>query len=345
MASAPPVDTAGIDAYAVSSPLQYLLARIIRSCDPGGRPAHLLQYLDNGDFADAFQRIDSVIGEPDFAAHHRFRAGEVPTGLPVRRLFLSNRFNRAEVRLHLEYRRRGVELCAFEDGLALYLGHFFLNPAWDDANTAMRLKNALKTVLGDLAGRDRWMPLWFPFARFDAVYSVFPDVPGARPGMRRVALDEAFRRIVPARESGEDTLLILSQSLVSDGVVELGSYLDFLRERIAAAGGTAGRVLFKPHPRDPAEVLAQMDRLGCEPMPGEFAGVPVELYLAAYPGTRVQGFWSSTLAYAGIFGAPAASFAPLLIARQPGNDRLRSVWQANAGHLARLGVAIQEAGV
>jgi hypothetical protein len=260
------------------------------------------------------------------------------------RLFLSNRFNPTEVEIYLLQRFQAQHLCAYEDGLALYIDHNFREASWHDGNYPLVIKNRIKELLRQhTTYRSKNIrPLFFPKSRYDQYYSIFPDIPGRRPDAKIYPLKKAFRGLAtgPQTNLTDTTSIILSQCLVKDGLMVEDAYIDFLSARIAEIRQTCPSVLFKPHPRDEASMIQKIiDRTGCTLLPIEFQKIPVELYLASQPNTTPIGFWSSTLAYAAKgLGRNAQTFAPALMAQGNVSSKVLSLWASMAPLLDRYGV-------
>lgn len=327
--------------FVLNSPIQYLLARTISENFFKDDENIVLQYLDSGDFGLAFDEIDDLIGSGRMGPRYRYgQAGAVNLEIPFSRIFFSNRFNSTENKILVRMRPFATKVCAFEDGLALYLGHHFLDPRIRDGNWQIPLKNALKwplVKLGlvSLASIQRF----FPFRLFDEVYSVFPDVPGVRADARKISIADAFRKICrTTTERSSKSCVILSQSLVVDGLVDDASYRTFLHSRMKELRESYSRIFYKPHPRDPSEYGAILKTEGAELLPERFARVPVELFLAAHPGIHIYGFWSTTLIYASIFDARSFSFGASLVAQAQSNKKLKRAWRQHQPVLARFDV-------
>lgn len=323
--------------FVLNSPLQYLLANIIARHYFGGRSCTFIQYTDNGDYKSAFREVDKLVAPADGVHWITYRGRKSIAAVRCERLFFSNRFNPSEIEIFLSLKGRTEAVCAFEDGVSIYLGHNFRDPSWNDSNSALRLRNLYHSALWHLGRRRR--PLFFPFSAFDEVYTLFPFVPGMRQGAKWFALAEPFRDALKGPGgTASNACVLLSQSLVTDQLVEEQAYCEFLQRRVQELRGRYQRLYFKPHPRDPASVTERLARLGCEALPDPYAATPVEIFLARHPGTDIAGFWSSTLMYASLVDATPFSFGKLLMQEIEPSPALRAAWSSNERLLERFRV-------
>lgn len=327
--------------FVFHSPLQYLLARTIADqCFPDSENIGL-HYNAVNDFSDIFAAIDDLIALGSTMPRATWRTGDQSVDVgSFERLFLSNRFSAEENAIRHTIGRRADRLCAFEDGIALYLGHHYLNRGKGDAVSPDWAKNLLKramVAIGVLPAGFRG--LYFPASAFDEVYSVFPDVPGLRQGVERHDIAQAFRRVCSMRQNGRrNACVVLSQSLVTDGLIGRKEYESFLLSRITDLLRQYDSVFYKRHPRDGFNLQDECIAMGCELLPESYATVPVELFLAANPGTDVYGFWSTSLIYAPLFDAAACSFGQSIATAQSATENLVRSWEIHAPLLARHGV-------
>jgi hypothetical protein len=335
-----PVSERGRVLYVFASPLQYFLCRLIERAYPSAEPLGV-RYTSAGDFAAAIADIDKLLGPAPFATI-TYAIGDHFEPGPTARAFFSNRFNPTEVELFLLLSERGARFCAYEDGLSLYIDHFFLHPSWRDDNRALAARNKLKLLLRRYTNfRDGDVrPSFFPLRAFDSFYSIFPDIPGRSPQSAWYPLAPALLALATEQPVQDRAALVLSQSLVTDGFVDQDTYCQFLIARIEELREQFSRVCFKPHPRDGEELVQRVLRAtGCELLAPAFERVPVELYLSSHPATSVYGFWSSSLVYAaGAMGLRAQSFAPLLARGARVRPSFAATWSAMEPKLARYGV-------
>ncbi|WP_294639491.1 polysialyltransferase family glycosyltransferase [uncultured Aquabacterium sp.] len=332
------------DYFVYNGPLQYFLCKLIAD-ERGLHNAVGIQYTDCGDFASVFSEIDALLGGRKFDSL-RFSSGSRFDFSPEDSVFLSNRFNPSEVEIYLAAKRRSSRICGFEDGLALYLPHSFKHPSWNDGNKYIVAKNITKTFLRKVGVSGVGLPSYFPLSGFDAFYSMFENIPGKEVSIPWYDLKPALRAIRDrSPERGElSGSLILSQSLVTDGLAAEATYLKFLKSLVHRLTSSGETVYFKPHPRDPVSVQELVNSIpGCRPLPEEFKRVPVEIFVAMNPEVELYGFWSSALAYSsGVFQQRSYSFAQVFFDSFDGDGdvAVRAVWDSVRPILEGCGVQL-----
>lgn len=333
------------DYYVYNGPLQYFLSRLIDEKCAGSRSVGI-QYTDCGDFSSVFREIDNVLGLPK-REEIRFQNGVSLPFASSDRIFLSNRFNPTEIELFRLARGRVGKVCAFEDGLALYIRHNFRNPTWHDRNLSMRAKNLVKEFALLVGWPFSGLPSFFPVSAFDEFYSMFGEIPGRRRSSKWVDMSSCLRELKNGSSNGRRVsgTLILSQSIVNDGLANEADYVAFLKGLVRDLSSDGRKIFFKPHPRDSDAVrLAMSSESSCVPLPTSYQNIPVEIFLAINPDVDVYGFWSSALAYSsGVLGQKAYTFAPIFLR---GNHMTRpglgELWRSVSPLLKRHGVNFME---
>lgn len=330
--------------YVYNGPLQYFLCRLIQSTFDGDA-ALGIQYTECGDFSAVFAEIDALMGVKPLKSIKFGLDDDLSHIGPVDRLFLSNRFNPCEVEIYLQVKRKTRRICAFEDGLSLYMDHCFFNPIWRDDNHRQVLHDKYRLFLRQYVGgrHSKLRPFYLTAKVFDEFHSIFQDIPGRRLFAKRVSLAPAFRALAdtgPAQEPLRGAL-VLSQSLTTDGLVDAQDYMAFLKELTQDLVLRNGSVYFKQHPRDPADVVESLSGVpGCSLLPRAYQRAPVELFLAKHPGVTAYGFWSSTLAYAaGGLDRTAYTFAPSFMRQVRSEPKLAHLWGSMEPILRRYGVS------
>lgn len=330
--------------YVYNGPLQYFLCRLIQTAGGGG-PSRGIQYTECGDFSEVFSEIDALMGVKPLESIQFRLDDELSRIGPVDRLFLSNRFNPSEIEIYLQLKHKTKRVCAFEDGLSLYLKHCFFNPDWRDDNYRQVLHDKYRLFLRQYVGgrHSKLRPHYLTSGVFDEFHSIFQDIPGKRLFSKWVSIAPAFRSLAntgPLRESLQGAL-VLSQSLTTDGLVRPDDYVGFLKELTQDLVQRNGLVYFKPHPRDPSAVVEAMSGVpGCALLPRAYQRAPVELLLAKHPGVTAYGFWSSSLAYAaGGLDRKAYTFAPTFMNHVQSGAKLAHLWGSMEPILRRYGVS------
>ncbi len=316
--------------FLISTPIQYLMARLIVSAYFPGR--HLaVVYRDGHDFRPIFDEIDARFLGPspfDYMGFDEALASDLPR---PKRLFISYRFYRFAVETY--YRFKPEILCAYEDGFSLHIDHDYGNKSMHDRNPRYVISDAIKAVARATGLKPSARPKFVRLNRFQEVYSVFPDVVGFKAGTPHFSTRQAFKDNLFKPESdkaGQGECLFLSQPLSNLGMMTDPEYLRLLETILADLSTRYDRVYFKPHPRDGEAVMSVIaGQPKCVPLPEFYSRMPAEFYLGHYPATDVYGFMSSTLFYVpAVFGTKAYTLAPLLDRWPGGNEKLRDYWQA-----------------
>lgn len=338
--------------FIVNSPLQYLLSRTIADQIFSEDENFIIQYVDNGDFSPSFEQIDRWIGRHGFSGWWKHDAGAPLPSMTFNRVFMSNRFNPSEISIALKLRKHTDILCAFEDGISIYLSHFFLDKKKSENNIPRLVKNAAKIWLFDSPITTQRKPDFIPFSYFSEVYSIYPEIPAMRKSAIRIPIADHFRTncmdgdVTNAdNDISQTSCLLLSQSLTTDRLLTEDELVSFISDRIGELRQRYDRVYYKPHPRDPTALQQAAARLEVSPIPDDLRLCPVELFVARNPNTDIYGFWSSTLAYCPLFGSAAYSFGEACMTAFPGNAALQSAWQSNRVLMDRYGVRPYLSGV
>lgn len=327
--------------YVFSSPLQYFLCRLIALEYPS-RVTKGIQYIELGDFSAVFQQIDNLMGPCPFEMS-QFSIGDKLPPENIDRLFLSNRFNQSEIEILLQVGSKAKELCAFEDGLSLYISHNFREASWNDQNTLLVAKNWAKEFVRNHTNfrNKNIRPYYFSTKRYDSFFSIFPDIPGRRENSKLYSIKPVFQSLSdPDQGKFESTAIILSQSLVKDEFISSTDYIEAMIALIRDISTKHAKIIFKAHPRDDTKMIeAIMSQSGCTELPEEYRKVPVELYLAKNRHVTTYGFWSSSLPYAaGGLGMNAFTFAPELVRLGKHSPSLPKTWKSMEQVLIRHGV-------
>lgn len=333
--------------FVANSPLQYLLARLIAESRFSGEENWLLQYVQNGDFSESFSAIDAMIGQNEFSKKVTFPHEDF-SGMKVDRYFMSNRYNRTEFELLCTMKGRYQKLCAFEDGFATYLPHYFKNAAIHDGSPLLAmsqilcsLQNAADRLIRGRRARKRQPISCVPARSFDEIYSILPSLPAFPAHVRRVRIVDEFKALFAApanSQSGEKTCVFLSQSLAEDGLVDVETYRRFTHRVLDRLIGRYDRVYFKSHPREGREMQAQALEMGCELLPPAYRAIPVEFFLTHNPGMAVFGYWSTTLIYASALEISAFSVGRALVDEAGKGARVAEIWRTHSPVMKMFGV-------
>jgi len=315
--------------FLFSSPLQYLFATLTARLVGGPATGYFYQYGRN--FEDVYEAMDHIAGH----VLDRNDIAQMDDPKAPFRLFIGNRFSNVEIDCFCRLRARSDEICLYEEGVNLYIDHFYLNKKLSDSNKINWLKNQIKRSIGK-------NPNQIYLREFSKIYSVFSKIPYRPNTVMHISLADEMRKISKNKleKTEKKEALLLSQWFVSHNLLNNNEYFNFIRDAVSYIAQGYDKVYFKAHPRDPDNVTERiLAELPVLRLPKDFESVPAELFLATNPSVDVFGFWTSAMFYSKhLYGSRSVSFFRALVERFADRSEIREMYKSVQPLLIEKGI-------